>query len=135
MLPSDALILPDERESNHPKKKGDKLAHPKSTLLSHLGVDYLGQFAKLYGMEVDFSLHSDSEKAKDLVQLMQKVMQDTERTYCILTSIVFYLLHFCDQSECLQEITEGIFQTLLKTCGLPDDLQWVCTTKIYIYVY
>ena len=135
MLPSDALILPDERESDQSnKRKRDKPEYPMSAMLSGLGSDYLAQYAKGYEMKVNVSLPSDPEKVKDLMQVAQKIMQDTERTDCILTSIVFYLLDLRTQSECLQEITEGIFQTLLKTCELPDDLKWVCTNICVFYI-
>jgi len=114
MMPSTAPIKKTKKKSSMPAK---------SIMLKHMGIDYLQQFSKKYGENIDnyFAVENISQ----ILILIEKVLLDSSKTEAIEISIAFYLLYFRSISSAFMEASQEVFRGICGRNKIHDNVAWV----------
>ncbi len=84
------MLLPSTPPATNSQKKHSASLPPKCKMLMHLGIDYLMLFGKDHKIFVPN--YSSKEHIVEVIGLIQKVLENVQKTEAIKISITFYLL-------------------------------------------
>lgn len=129
-LPSDGMILPSVEKKK--KKKATSPLHPKCELLRRLGIDYLVQFSKKCGKNVQN--YASGEYSEEIVELIEAALGDKDTIEAMQISVGFYLLHMRAQDMAFARASEGVFSKICEGNKISTNANWVNSFSFSSYL-